>query len=69
MFKTLQKDISRHRGSTFVLSMFIHYPNDTHRIQSVSPGGVGLQGAHIRGGLYSRFYSILCKHWVDLLYF
>ena len=38
MHTTSQKNESKYRGSTYALSMFILYPNYTHRIPIGSPG-------------------------------
>ena len=32
------EDLGEYRGSTYVLSMFIHYPKYKHKIPNVSPG-------------------------------
>ena len=37
IYRTLEKDTSKYRGSIYALSMVIHCPNYTCRIPNVSP--------------------------------
>jgi len=47
--------LSKYRGSIYDLSMFIHYPNYTHRIPNVSPGLFGrIFGEVYRGPIFGE---------------